>query len=195
MLICVVYIASDSRLVFAFPSASCPTIPIVELTSSLLVPFIFNHFHNAHFATSFLFRSMQEWGCTPLPLRFPSSVAHTSKRVNGFLPIPFPFTLLRTLLHDRKLNSFVFRRLRTLCPKTPGVGVSQQSYFSAPPLGASRFIQSLIGRSLRTGPGRASSLSTVDCQPLQCSLPRNTSHGTRVTDYGGMLRGAEGASC
>src|SRR5882762_7326349 len=34
----------------------------------------------------------------------------------------FLFTLLRTLWHDEKLNSFLFRRLRTLYPKTPGVG-------------------------------------------------------------------------
>ncbi len=34
----------------------------------------------------------------------------------------FLFTLLRTLWHDAKLNSFLFKRLRTLYPKTPGVG-------------------------------------------------------------------------
>ena len=32
------------------------------------------------------------------------------------------FTLLRTLLHSPKLNSFIFNRFRTLCQKTPGVG-------------------------------------------------------------------------
>ena len=35
----------------------------------------------------------------------------------------FLFTFLRTLLHTTKFNSFLFKRLRTLCPKTPGVGV------------------------------------------------------------------------
>src|SRR5216684_159630 len=34
----------------------------------------------------------------------------------------FLFTLLRTLWHDAKLNSFLFKRLRTLYRKTPGVG-------------------------------------------------------------------------
>src|SRR2546426_8573135 len=34
----------------------------------------------------------------------------------------FLFTFLRTLWHDAKLNSFLFKRLRTLYPKTPGVG-------------------------------------------------------------------------
>ncbi len=32
----------------------------------------------------------------------------------------FPFTFFRTLLHDAKLNSFIFNGLRTLCLKTPG---------------------------------------------------------------------------
>src|SRR5213079_184039 len=32
------------------------------------------------------------------------------------------FTFLRTLLHTAKFNSFLFKRLRTLCPKTPGWG-------------------------------------------------------------------------
>jgi len=44
----------------------------------------------------------------------------------------FLFTFLRTLLHAAKFNSFLFKRLRTLCPKTPGVGVclsSQVSHF------------------------------------------------------------------
>ena len=35
---------------------------------------------------------------------------------------PFPFTLLRTLLHSPKLKLPVFMRLRTLCQKPPGVG-------------------------------------------------------------------------
>ena len=34
----------------------------------------------------------------------------------------FLFTFLRTLLHRKKLNSFLFKRFRTLCSKTPGVG-------------------------------------------------------------------------
>ena len=36
----------------------------------------------------------------------------------------FPFILLRTLWHDAKLKPFLFKRFRTLYPKTPGVGVS-----------------------------------------------------------------------
>jgi hypothetical protein len=36
----------------------------------------------------------------------------------------FLFTLLRTLLHRRKLKSFLFNQFRTLYPKTSGVGVS-----------------------------------------------------------------------
>src|SRR6266849_9467788 len=41
-----------------------------------------------------------------------------------FRAIPFLFTLLRTLWHAPKLNSFLFNGFRTLCPETPGVGVS-----------------------------------------------------------------------
>ena len=36
---------------------------------------------------------------------------------------PFPFTLLRTLLRRKKINSFVFKRFRTLYRKTQGMGV------------------------------------------------------------------------
>ena len=43
--------------------------------------------------------------------------------------ILFLFTLLRTLLHRANLNSFVFKRLRTLCTKTAGVGGSPSSNF------------------------------------------------------------------
>ncbi len=35
-------------------------------------------------------------------------------------PIPFFFIFLRTLLHSRKLNSFVFKRFQALCTKHPG---------------------------------------------------------------------------
>src|SRR5437899_12178576 len=35
---------------------------------------------------------------------------------------PFPFTLLRTLLRRKKINSFVFKRFRTLYRKTQGWG-------------------------------------------------------------------------
>src|SRR5437588_10468426 len=48
------------------------------------------------------------------------AVAPTRTRISFKL---FLFTFLRTLLHRQKLNSFLFKRLRTLCPKTPGVGV------------------------------------------------------------------------
>ena len=34
----------------------------------------------------------------------------------------FPFIPLRTLLHTAKLNSFLFKRFRTLCQKPPGWG-------------------------------------------------------------------------
>ncbi len=34
--------------------------------------------------------------------------------------IPLLFILLRTLLHRAKRNLFLFKRFRTLCPKTPG---------------------------------------------------------------------------
>jgi hypothetical protein len=38
-------------------------------------------------------------------------------------PISFLFTFLRTLWHAAKVNSFFFKRFRTLCPETPGVGL------------------------------------------------------------------------
>jgi hypothetical protein len=40
--------------------------------------------------------------------------------------------------HHEKLNSFVFSRFRTLCPKTPGVGVCPTSLFRYPPFLTSR---------------------------------------------------------
>ena len=40
----------------------------------------------------------------------------------------FFFTFLRTLLHRKKLNSFLFKRFRTLCFKNTGGGVS--TFFS-----------------------------------------------------------------
>ena len=43
---------------------------------------------------------------------------------NSLLFKCFLFRFLRTLLHRQKLNSFVFKRFRTLCTKTPGGGVS-----------------------------------------------------------------------
>jgi hypothetical protein len=47
-----------------------------------------------------------------------------------FLFKPFVFTLLRTLLHHEKLNSFVFMRFCTLCAKHPGVGYPYCSHES-----------------------------------------------------------------
>src|SRR6266481_3294807 len=45
------------------------------------------------------------------------------------IPNPFSFTLLRTLLHREKLNSFIFKLFRTLCPKTLGVGGAPSSSY------------------------------------------------------------------
>ena len=55
-----------------------------------------------------------------LPILESLQVAATRTRISFKL---FLFTFLRTLLHTAKFNSFLFKRLRTLCPKTPGVGV------------------------------------------------------------------------
>jgi hypothetical protein len=57
-------------------------------------------------------------------LRFNVPTFQRSDRLTIPQPIPFPFTPLRTLLHRRNLNSFLFNRFRTLCAKTPGVGVA-----------------------------------------------------------------------
>ena len=57
-------------------------------------------------------------GCTPT-IPIPILAAHHSSLVLN----SFPITALRTLLHTAKFNSFLFKRLRTLCAKPPGVGV------------------------------------------------------------------------
>src|SRR6266704_1889931 len=44
----------------------------------------------------------------------------------------FLFTLLRALWHTQKLNSFLFNLLRTLYPKTPGVGIPARSCARSP---------------------------------------------------------------
>ena len=54
-------------------------------------------------------------------------IPSTSAVSRPFLAISFLFTLLRTLWHAPKLNSFLFNRFGTLCPKTPGVGVHPSS--------------------------------------------------------------------
>jgi hypothetical protein len=136
-----VYIASDPRPSSTLPTASCPTIPIVELTSLYLSP-LFSITSRSPFCNPFLFTSMQESGVAPLPLRFPRCDVHTSKRVNGLLPIPFPFTLLRTLWHGQKLNSFVFKRLRTLYPKHRGWGYHSILYSPFPRLRTSQSVRS-----------------------------------------------------
>ncbi len=67
----------------------------------------------------------------------------------------FLFTLLRTLWHDANLNSFLFKRLRALYPKTPGVG-------------------EVTGRVCRSYRG----LSTANSEIVNPSAaPRNTSDG------------------
>src|SRR5882762_5690645 len=53
-----------------------------------------------------------------------------------FRAIPFLFTLLRTLWHAPKLDSFLFNDFRTLCRETPGVGVPTlfvKGFSPAPP--------------------------------------------------------------
>ena len=48
---------------------------------------------------------------------------------------PFSFHTLAHSWHAPKLNSFLFNGFRTLCPETPGVGVSTRSVkgFNASP--------------------------------------------------------------
>src|SRR5439155_16345677 len=68
--------------------------------------------------------------CDPARVYLPSSLSTFNCRLSTsrYLPRvteglkPFPFTLLRTLLHSPKLKLPVFMRLRTLCQKPPGVG-------------------------------------------------------------------------
>ncbi len=91
-------------------------------------------------------------------------------------PIPFFFIFLRTLLHSRKLNSFVFKRFQALCTKHPGWGIhtcgSCLSLAGAcEPAGASLFQRFLF------------QLSTVDCQPPPC----RSSHVSRIC-YSGRPR-------
>src|SRR5216684_6387680 len=60
-----------------------------------------------------------------------------------FRAIPFLFTLLRTLWHAPKLNSFLFNGFRTLCPETPGVGVPTpfvKGFNASPPPASFRLV-------------------------------------------------------
>src|SRR6266849_8224375 len=79
------------------------------------------------FCNPLVFRFMQEWAPSDMPTFEPASVP----RCVG--AIPFPFTLLRTLWHAPKLNSFIFNRFRTLCAKTPGGRVSMLNSPSCAP--------------------------------------------------------------
>src|SRR6266849_2354056 len=58
--------------------------------------------------------------------KIPIALERNSQPAFGFKF--FLFTFLRTLLHRRKLNSFLFKRFRTLCFKNTGGGVS--TFFS-----------------------------------------------------------------
>ncbi len=94
----------------------------------------------------------------------------------------FLFTLLRTLLHEQKLNSFVFRQFRTLCPKTVGAamqgghnrGIPEKSlYFGPYPTGKGAFVPV----EAMCGGGR---LERRRC-PCGEAHPGNTSCGERPT--------------
>ena len=66
-------------------------------------------------------------GCTPACTPSSKFVQFKSARVSACLrSIPFLFTFLRTLLRffalTKKRNSFLFKRVRTLCQKTRGGG-------------------------------------------------------------------------
>jgi hypothetical protein len=100
------------------------------------------------------------------------------QRANGFLSIPILFTLLRTFWQDQKLNSFIFRRLRTLCKKPPGVGYPCRSYLSR-------------AGALRTGPGRVYSRSTFNFRLSTFSV--RLLHGPRIPGHGSRweFRGKE----
>jgi len=59
--------------------------------------------------------------CQQFPMwKIPSALERNSQP--AFVFKFFLFKFLRTLLHRKKLNSFLFNRFRTLCSKTPGVG-------------------------------------------------------------------------
>src|SRR5437899_811316 len=85
---------------------------------------------------------------------------------------PFPFTLLRTLLRRKKINSFVFKRFRTLYRKTQGWGVP----ISLGPL-------SLQWRSLRTRRSRP-------CRNWLGISANAFAFNCRLSTYSGRGRGA-----
>jgi hypothetical protein len=67
ILFCVYRVTLATGLHFSNRILPCATIPILELTSTLLVPFIFNRFHDANFATSFFSNSCGNGGYTHSP--------------------------------------------------------------------------------------------------------------------------------
>ena len=81
------------------------------------------------FRNSFVLKTIHlSWvGCTPACTPSSKFVQFKSARVSACLrSIPFLFTFLRTLLRffalRKKRNSFLFKRVRTLCQKTRGGG-------------------------------------------------------------------------
>jgi hypothetical protein len=171
-----VYIALDPRPVFNSSIRILPNNSHCGTHLPLLVPFIFKHFQESILQLLSLHIHAGMGGAPTSPI-FRSNV----QRPTIFRPIPFPFTLMRTLWHGQKLNSFVFRQLHTLCPKHPGWGyrsISECEPHSSSNLSVAGACEPVRKMSLPFQP------STVDCQPLQCSLPRNTGHGI-------VLRGEE----
>jgi hypothetical protein len=92
-------------------------IPILELTppsSQTKSPFLFLHLPGTYFATPLFSSSSMEWG-----VRYPSVVCLLVSS-----PTTYPLSLHilahspALFLHPQKLNSFIFKRFRTLCTKT-----------------------------------------------------------------------------
>jgi hypothetical protein len=81
------------------------------------------------------FRPYKKQGEGPLPLRNSSPVTHSYAQVLSFHSLAHSFALFCT---PRKLNPFLFRRFRTLCTKTPGVGGGGRLLTSHPPSHCSR---------------------------------------------------------
>jgi hypothetical protein len=65
------------------------------------------------------------WGGVPPSRPFPN--IPTCQPATHFLPIPFRFIFFQTLCAHQKLNSFLFKQIRTLFRKHPGVGVPSVS--------------------------------------------------------------------
>jgi len=124
MLGCFVYTCSEPRSKISTLSEGVPSYPrrantLSSLYSTSRFPYALPSSVSRKSCICHSCENCRVWGYSS---RFGKVCAVAPRRTRISFKL-FLFTFLRTLLHAAKFNSFLFKRLRTLCPKTPGVGV------------------------------------------------------------------------